>query len=96
MLLTYAGKPIIEANNYIFLPFSMSTSALVFSCKFAAHFQNPFLKDHLWRAASRLHLAVYPWLLHFDQHTLSWNDQRVTSIRPHKEIVKPGYITLFI
>ena len=29
-------------------------SAWVFSCKFAAYFQNTFLEDHLWRAASYL------------------------------------------
>ena len=28
------------------------TSAWVFSCKFAASFQNTFLTEHLWRAAS--------------------------------------------
>ena len=28
------------------------TSAWVFSCKFAAYFQNTFLFEHLWRAAS--------------------------------------------
>ena len=27
------------------------TSAWVFSCKFAAHFQNTFSEEHLWRAA---------------------------------------------
>ena len=26
--------------------------AWVFSCKFAAYFQNTFLKEHIWRAAS--------------------------------------------
>ena len=28
------------------------TSAWVFSCKFAAHFQNTFSQEHFWRAAS--------------------------------------------
>ena len=28
------------------------TSAWVFSCKFAAYFQNTFTQKHLWRAAS--------------------------------------------
>ena len=28
------------------------TSALVFSCKFAAYFQNIFSYEHLWRADS--------------------------------------------
>ena len=34
------------------------TSAWVFSCKFAAHFQNIFSKEHIWRAASgKTHLV---------------------------------------
>ena len=30
------------------------TSAWVFSCRFAAYFQNTFFKEHLWVAASEL------------------------------------------
>ena len=30
----------------------LSTSAWVFSCKFAAYFQNNFSQEHLWTAAS--------------------------------------------
>ena len=29
------------------------TSAWMFSCKFAAYFQNTFFSEHLWRAASK-------------------------------------------
>ena len=32
--------------------YSNHTSARVFSCKFAAYFQNTFFKEHLWIAAS--------------------------------------------
>ena len=32
--------------------YSNHTSALVFSCKFAAYFQNTFSQEHLWVAAS--------------------------------------------
>ena len=32
--------------------YSNHTSAWVFSCEFASYFQNIFLKEHLWRAAS--------------------------------------------
>ena len=35
------------------------TSAWVFPCKFTAYFQNTFLKEHLWRAASMINTAVY-------------------------------------
>ena len=36
------------------LKYPNHTSAWVFSCKFAAYFQNTFLQEHLWMAASKL------------------------------------------
>ena len=41
------------------------TSAWVFSCKFAAYFQNTFFKEHLWVAAS-----VYIMLQKIQIHNL--------------------------
>ena len=32
---------------------------MVFSCKFATHFQNTFSKEHLWRAASDLEKQIF-------------------------------------
>ena len=37
------------------------TSARVFPCKFTACFQNTFLKEHLWRAASVINTVVYEY-----------------------------------
>ena len=36
------------------------TSAWVFSCKFAAYFQNTFYQDHLWVAASVFSILWFP------------------------------------
>ena len=37
---------------------------MVFSCKFAAYFQNTFSKEHLWMAAFDL--------VNFDSHSVRW------------------------
>ena len=59
-------------NNYIFLKdkitlyyrrFSCKFGDLkvkVFSCKFAAYFQNTFSKEHLWTAASDTSINIAP------------------------------------
>ena len=36
------------------------TSAWVFSCTFAAYFQNTFSKEHLWRSASEIYCKISP------------------------------------
>ena len=52
------------------------TSALVFSCKFAAYFQNTFSWEHLWTAASVPSLVVLSPVHHAEQlywnHTSAW------------------------
>ena len=37
---------------YLMHNYPNRTSAWIFSCKFAAYFQNTFSQEHLWRAAS--------------------------------------------
>ena len=41
------------------------TSTWVFSCKFAAYFQNTFSQEHLWRAASALSSLLFALDRHF-------------------------------
>ena len=45
----------LQENTYAEVRFYWNhTSAWVFSCKFAAYFQNTFSQEHLWTAASIL------------------------------------------
>ena len=37
--------------------FNNAASQLVFSCNFAAYFQNTFSQEHIWRAASEMHVS---------------------------------------
>ena len=54
MLQIYRRTPMLKRNFYKVAKklYSNHTSARVFSCKFAAYFQNTFFKEHLWMAAS--------------------------------------------
>ena len=45
-------KPKCDLNKVTKQVYWNHTSALVLSCKFAAYFQNNFLQEHPWRAAS--------------------------------------------
>ena len=45
-------------------------SAWVFSCKFAAYFQNTFLQEHLWRAASNWRSPVKKGFQKISQNSL--------------------------
>ena len=44
--------PKCDFNKVALQVYCNRTSAWVFSCKFAAYFQNTFLRKHLWMAAS--------------------------------------------
>ena len=44
------------------------TSAWVFSCKFAAYFQNTFSWEHLWVAAFVVYLFSTEFSFHFYSH----------------------------
>ena len=51
------------------------TSAWVFSCKFAAYFQNTFFQKHLWMAASELYSNHNKFAGYF-QNTFLWEHIR--------------------
>ena len=61
----------------------LCTSAWVFSCKFAAYFQNTFTQEHLCVAASDFYTS------HFLRNTYSY----VQDINIHRKIIISYYIT---
>ena len=54
---------------------TLGTSAWVFSCKFAAYFQNTFSYEHLWTAASdmRKSTILRLVLVQYEAETLTSN-----------------------
>ena len=56
--------PKCDFNKFALQLYWNYTSAWVFSCKFAAYFQNTFYTEHLWTAASNLGtLHFYDFIL---------------------------------